>query len=588
VLTFVVVNKARKILRKRYSLPPLAALERIVQSFSPFERVVFYVFSGGLVVGAIGLVFNVNNLFLTSVPAHGGSLTEGIVGSPRFLNPLLALSDGDRDLTMLVYSGLLRATPEGVLIPDLAKSYTVSEDGLSYTFILREDAIFHDKRPVTADDVIFTMEKAKDPALKSPKRANWEGVTVEKVGNREVKLTLKQPYSPFLENATMGILPKHIWGSADADEFAFSPFNTNAIGSGPYSIERIRRNASGIPVVYELVSFDGYTLGAPYIADLSLRFYPNEKELLLALGRGEIESAGSLSPEAAGELSKKNLRIERTALPRVFAVFFNQNQAPIFAEKDVRTALTLATDKDGLVDSVLAGYGVPIDGPIPPLVLTDEDEPLGTTTEARLTEAARLFDRAKWKLNEATGIREKTRGKETEKLSFTLATSDVLVLKKSAQQVAEMWKRVGAEVKVSVYESGDLNQNIIRPRKFEALLFGEIIGRELDLFAFWHSSQRNDPGLNIAMYTNTKVNQLLDEARKVSDLQKRLEDYRKAVTAIKADAPAVFLYSPEFIYVLPERIRGFELRRITTQSDRFLGITSWYTDTEKIWNIFTK
>ena len=334
--------------------------------------------------------------------------------------------------------------------------------------------------------------------------------------------------------------------------------------------------------------FDDYTLGAPYIAKLTFRFYPNEKELLSALLRGEIESASSLSPEAAGELSEEDLRIERTALPRVFAVFFNQNQAPIFAEKDVRTALTLATDKDALVDSVLGGYGVPIDGPVPPLVLSDEDKSLATTTEARLAEAARLLDRAKWKLNETTGIREKTRGKEVEMLSFTLATSDVPVLKKSAQLVAEMWKRVGADVKVSVYESGDLNQNIIRPRKFEALLFGEIIGRELDLFAFWHSSQRNDPGLNIAMYTNTKVNQLLDEARKVNDPKIRLEDYRKAVAAIKADAPAVFLYSPEFIYVLPEEIRGFELRRITTQSDRFLGITGWYTDTEKIWSVFTK
>lgn len=582
------MKKVKKILSTRYSLAPLVALERTVQSFSPFERVAFYVLSVLLVVGAIGLVFNVNNLFLTSVPARGGILTEGIVGSPRFLNPLLALSDGDRDLTSLVYSGLLRATPEGTLIPDLAENYSLSDDGLSYTFVLREDATFHDKRPVTADDVIFTMEKAKDPALKSPKRANWEGVSVEKLSDREVKLTLKQPYSPFLENATMGILPKHIWGSADADGFAFSPFNTEAVGSGPYRIGKIRRNASGIPVVYELVPFDGSTLGAPYIAEITFRFYPNEEAILSALDRGEIESASSLSPEAARTLAEKNMRIERTPLPRVFAVFFNQNQAPIFADKDVRTALTLATDKDALVDSVLEGYGVPIEGPVPPLVLDDEHSLAATTTDARLAEAARLLDRAKWKLNESTGIREKTRGKEVEMLSFTLATSDVPVLKTSAQLVAEMWKRVGADVKVGVYESGDLNQNIIRPRKFEALLFGEIIGRELDLFAFWHSSQRNDPGLNIAMYTNTKVNQLLDEARKVSDPEQRLDDYRKAVAAIKADAPAVFLYSPEFIYAVPEKIRGFRLEHITTQSDRFLGIAGWYTDTEKIWNVFTR
>ncbi len=594
-------EKLKKTFTKHHTLSPLTWLERLTKSFSPAERVAFYVSSALLIIGAAGLLFNVNNLFLTAVPAQGGSLTEGIVGSPRFWNPLLAISDGDRDVTSLVYSGLLKATPDGKLIPDLAESFEISDDGLSYTFHLREKALFHDGTPVTPDDVVFTISRAQDPALKSPRRANWEGVAVEKVDERTVRLTLKQPYAPFLENATMGILPKHIWESADADESTFSPYNIEAVGSGPYKIARINRNSSGIPASIEFIPFSDYTLGAPYIEHLTIRFYTNEKDIVAALQSGEIESANSIAPDSAKNLEAKGFRIERTPLPRVFAVFFNQNQAPLLADANVRQALNLATDKRALVDSVLGGYGVPLDGPVPPLVLNQTAATDATTTEARLAQANALLDKAKWKLNPETGIREKTTGtsarglpvhaqagKSVQPLSFSLVTSEEPVLKQSAEQLVAMWKKIGVDVKLSIFESGDLNQNVIRPRKYDALLFGEVVGRDLDLFAFWDSSQRNDPGLNIAMYTNANVDKLLKEARRLSDEGKRTEDYQKVAAAIRNDNPAVFLYAPEFIYVVPQRIKGFAMQNVTVPSDRFLGITGWYIDTEKIWNIFTK
>ena len=179
-------------------------------------------------------------------------------------------------------------------------------------------------------------------------------------------------------------------------------------------------------------------------------------------------------------------------------------------------------------------------------------------------------------------------GKETQKLAFSLVTSDVPELRESAELLKAAWEKLGVEVRVQIFESGDLNQNVIRPRKFDALLFGEIIGRDLDLFAFWHSSQRNDPGLNIAMYTNSKVDKLLEEARRATDVKSRLAQYESAILAIRADAPAIFLYSPEFIYVLPEKIRGVTLRRTTTPSERFLDIEKWYINTEKVWDVFAK
>ncbi len=579
----------KKAFIKHYRVPLLHRLENAEKNFSPTEKLVFALCTLLLVLGAGSLLYKVNALFLTEIPAPGGELREGIIGSPRFVNPLLSLSDADRDLATLVYSGLLRPTPSGRLVPDLAERFEISDDGMSYTFSLRNDATFHDGSSVTADDIVFTIQKAQDPALKSPKRANWEGVSVEKKDDRTIVLTLKQPYAPFLENATLGILPKHLWKDAGSEQFPFSPLNLNAVGSGPYKVAKIKRNASGIPLSFELSAFKEYAQDMPYIKRIIVYFYQSEKDLLAALASGEIESVNTVTPQAAKDLEAQWLRIERTPLPRVFGVFFNQNQAPLLAEKAVRQALELATDKKKIVDAVLSGYGVPIDGPIPPLILEQSIEE-ATSTSVRLAQANALLDKAKWVKNTATGIRERTKGKgkDAQTLSFSLATGDIPELRESAELLKEMWKSIGVDVRVQIFESGDLNQNIIRPRKFDSLLFGEIIGRDLDLFAFWHSSQRNDPGLNIAMYTNSKVDKLLEEARKTTDEERRVENYQSAIATIRADAPAVFLYSPEFIYVLPKHVKGFTLNRTTIPSERFLDVEHWYINTEKVWDIFAK
>ena len=589
-------EQLKQLLARRYVLPGSQALERAYERFSPAERFLCVVFAVFLVFGAARLVYSINARFLTEVPAVGGELRKGIIGSPRFLNPLLAISDADRDLTALIYSGLLRTTPEGALVPDLAERVDTDENGLTYTFHIREDATFHDGTPVTADDVLFTIQKAQDPTLKSPKRANWEGVSAEKKGEYEVTLTLKQPYAPFLENATLGILPRRLWKDVETEQFPFSSFNLSAVGSGPYRVTSVKRNALGIPLSIELSPFKNYALGAPYISRFIMRFYANEKELLAGFYRGEVESMNTVTPEAAKRLEGEGYRVERTLLPRIFGVFFNPNQSSLFAEKAVRQALELATDKETMVNTVLYGYGVPIDDPVPPLLLNTR-RASATSTEVRLAEASMILEKAKWKQPEANGIREKAKGppargaqagKETQKLSFSLATSDVPELREGAELLKAMWRRIGIETQVQIFGAGDLNQNVIRPRKFDALLFGEIIGRDFDLFAFWHSSQRNDPGLNIAMYTNSSVDKFLEEARRTTNPDKRGENYEKALAVIRNDAPAVFLYSPEFIYVLPQKVRGFARGRTTVPSERFLDVRHWYIETEKVWNSFNK
>lgn len=585
---------------KKFILPPqgrvhparangpgrLYAFRAAFASFSPFQKKILYVLAVVCGLSVIGLLFSLNERFLVEVPRRGGMLVEGTVGTPRFINPLLAISDTDRDISALVYSGLMRATPAGDLIPDLAESYAVSPDGLVYTFALRENLIWHDGEPVTADDVLFTITKAKDPLLKSPRRASWEGVRVEKIDERTIELGLEHSYSPFLENtASLGILPAHIWEKVSAEQFSFAKFNVSPIGSGPYKIGGLRTNSAGIPVYYDLVPFKQFALGAPYIAKIRMRFYANEEELVAALRKKEIEAVNAITPKRAEEfVETKEHDIETYRLPRVFGIFLNQNQNAVFAQKPVREALAAAVDRKAIVASVLGGFGTALQGPLPPgaLGFTEHEEGNGGADKT----AADILKAAGWKPDEKTGVMKKTIKKAVETLSFTLAVPDTEELRAAAELVKEQWENAGAEVAVRVFDPNDLHQNIIRPRKYEALFFGEIVGRESDPFAFWHSSQRNDPGLNIALYTNITVDDLLSRGRAILSKEERAALYQKFEEEIRKDIPAIFVYSPDFLYIHPARIQGIAAGTITVPSERFLDVHSWFIETDRVWGIF--
>lgn len=556
---------------------------RVVQSFSLTEKTVFFILAAVFCISGIALLWQVNSAFLVEVPAYGGTLDEGIIGTPRFLNPLLAISDADKDLTSLIYSGLLRVQADGSLTPDLAKSYEISEDGLTYTFVLKDKIYFHDGTPVTADDVIFTIEKAQDTVIKSPRKANWDGVRAEKIDDKTIVFTLTHPYSPFIQNLTLGILPKHIWKAADGDAFPFSQFNTKPIGSGPYKIDSITYTDSGLPAEYHLKAFDSYALGEPYISKLIVKSYQNEKDLISAYKNEDIQDIHGISPKTLPQVNLDTDEVVLSPLPRIFGVFFNQNAAPVFVYNEVRQALDMATDKQAIIDTVLDGYGQPIDEAVPPKTINAEGT--GKAAGADLASAKKLLESKGWKLND-NNIYEKKDGKKTVELSFSISTGDAPELKSAAEMLQRQWQALGAEVEVKIFEIGDLNQNIIRPRKYDSLLFGEIIGRDLDLYPFWHSSQRNDPGLNIAQYTNLKADKLLENIRQTTDPAAQQKLYDDFNSEIQNDYPAVFIYSPYFVYIVPKQIHNISIGQLTSPSERFANIYQWYLQTNKVWKIF--
>lgn len=563
------------------------------KAFTERERLIFFVAMGVFVGSTIVLLLAVNRSFLVQVPAFGGTLVEGMQGTPAHINPLLASgeigSEADRDLTALVYSGLLRAEGNDTFIDDLAASHEASADGLTYTFVLKEGLTWHDGKKITADDVIFTVKTAQDGRMKSPKRANWDGVTVEKVDDLTVRFSLRKPYAPFLENATLGILPEHIWKTIDFNRFDTNKYNRSPIGSGPYKVSSIQtttKDGDEIPVSYTLTAFSNFALGKPHIKTIEAVFYRNEDELEKALTAGDIETINGISPDRAKVLSEQNYHVEHTPLPRILAVFFNQNQNQIFADPAVRKALALAVDKQPIVDKVLASYAIPLNGPIPPGSLGYEGLTAQDPHETRLALARTILGKAGWSFDDTSHLWTKKSKKETTTLSFSLSTSEASELKAVAEELKAEWAELGVPVEVRVFATGDLKETVMRTRKFDALFFGQVIGRDGDPYAFWHSSQRLDPGLNIASYTNTNVDKILERARTEMNTDKRASLYQSFVDEVSKDTPAIFMYAPEFLYIVPEKVKGLDLEAITLPSERFLNIYKWYIETDSVWKIF--
>lgn len=556
-------------------------------------RVFFAASLAVLLVGICGGLVSFSNRFTTVVPLFGGTYREGIIGVPRFINPVLANSDADHDLTSLVFSGLVRKGVNGTLIPDLAQEWTISPDGKTYTVNLKQNIVFHDGIPFTPEDIIFTVTKIQDPSIKSPLRVAWDGVTITSPDDHTVVFTLQKPYAGFLQQLTLGILPEKVWSQIPVDTWQTSVYNSEAIGTGPYKVTTISRNKSGVPQSFTLKAFSKFALGKPYIKKVIIETFAKKTDAYEALAHDSIDELAMVDSSDVDQTAADAHTVITKSLPRVFGLFFNPSKNKLFADPTIIKALNLATDKKSLIDHIFDGYGTPLSGPLP--------ESLDATTSDFATKQAlakSLLDKAGWKVNPTTGIREKTTSttsgtgkKQTtqtskQTLSFTLSTANTNDLEASAQLVAEQYKEIGVEVTVKVFEIGTLNENSIRGRDFEALLFGQVIKHDTDIFAFWHSSQKTAPGLNITGYVNKQVDSLLESAIKETDHEKRFALYQKISDQLAKDAPVVFLYTPDAIAIMNRRVRNPVMPAITTPSDRFSLIYQWYLYTDHVWNIF--
>ena len=541
-----------------------------------------------LVVFVISLIFVLVRVYQTvthTVPQSGGKYTEALVGSPKYVNPILSqTNDTDMDISRLVFSGLLKIDTDQQLVNDLAERYEISEDQKEYTIYLRNDAKFHDKEDLNADDVLFTFESIQDTSYRSPLYLNFSGVALQRIDDHTIKFVLQEPFTPFLSSLTFGILPEHIWAEISPDSAYLAEYNLKPIGSGPFVFDNYTKDKNGNIKSYELKRFDDYYNNKPYLDQISFKFYSDPISALEAAKNKHVDGISFVPNESKEDIQKRNGNIEYHSLrlPQYTAVFFNQKNE-LLKTKTVREALAHAVDKVSIVQNALGGEGEIIHGPILPGYVGYNQEI--KKFEFNLEEAEKILEEDGWEYPEveegepASTVREK----DGAELAFAISTINSPEYLATVDVIKQAWEGIGVRLEVKEYSTKDIQKRVINPRAYEALLFGEIVGTDPDPYPFWHSSQSRDPGLNLAVFFNKDIDQLLEEARKTNDEEQRRLKYLHFQNILADELPAIFLYNPVYTYGIDKKVRGLGGHYISVPSDRFSGIEDWYIKTNRKW-----
>ncbi|MFT7557546.1 MAG: peptide/nickel transport system substrate-binding protein [Planctomycetota bacterium] len=576
------MNQFVKVLR---AMGTRTQIRSTLESFSLIERVLFIILSGILIGTASVLIVHTYQLLTVITPSDRGDFTEAMIGVPRLIQPLFATSQTDKDLTQLIYSGLMTYDHTGTLVPDLAESYSVSEDALQYTFILKKGLTFHDGIDLTVDDVVYTIRSIQDPLTKSPLRTNWDGIGIETLDQNTIIFTLPNPYAGFLHNTTLGIIPKHLWESIAYEHLFFAELNSSPIGSGPYMIESIKKAKNDTePIHYTLASFSGYARGVPHIQAVHLILFPQADAMFSSLEIYEPDALFGVTKEESTPWVNQNFTTNTGPLPRSFGLYFNTQQHPLLQDITIRRSISQSIDRDAILQETFGEYADSIHSPFPYSIEQYLD--VAPPTENNIEATKSLLTKAGWNINTETGVRKQSSGDAD--LTFNLVTSDTPAMRSLSTLVAEQLGEVGIHTEVVLAPLSELVQDIIPRRGFDILLFGQSFTHDTNIFAYWHSSQRNDPGLNIVSYTNAKTDRLLSQALETNNTSERLELYEQFSNIISEEIPAVFLFSPRYSYLIGDDINRPPMDIIGEPHQRFADIHTWYRYTHRILPTFNK
>ncbi len=526
-----------------------------------------------LVIATLLQVMTLGDKYQVRIAASGGTYTEGVVGSFTNANPLYATGSVDSSVSRLLFASLLKYDENHQLVGDLAEKWALDTSEKVYTITLRPGLSWHDGKPLTARDIVYTYQTIQNPDTRSYLQPSWQGIAVKAVNDRTVTFTLPSQLSAFPHSLTNGIVPAHILGRLSPNQLRSSNFNTiKVVGAGPFRYEAIEVRGDTAKTREESVSltaFDNYHGGEPRIKRFVLRAFRNQQQLQDSYQDQQLNAMVGLST-LPSEL-KDNNKTQEFGIPVMgqVMVFFKTTSGPL-QEPGIRRALILGANKPGVLKRIPYNV-VPSNSPLlrshasydPKLA-----QPSGTTQQAN-----DALDLMGWVRDPASGIRSKA----GQKLTFGMHAQNNGEYGLVAKALQKQWGELGVQVVLALQSEEEL-KTAVSTHGYDALLSAISLGPDPDVYAYWHSSQadpRASPRLNFSEYRSTVVDKALEAGRTRSDPAVRKVKYRPFLEAWQKDFPALSLYQPRFLYVARAPLHGFNMRSLVVASDRYANVQDW-------------
>lgn len=554
------------------AVPSLAQILQLPSILSSQEKRAFTAGAILLVLGFISLGIGGVFALFVPVPRSGGTLTEGMLGYPQHINPLYADANTvDRELSTLIYSGLFIYDPSRQsFAPDLAESWTLSDDEKTYSVTLKQGVSWQDGEPFSAHDVLFTYGALQNPAYGSPLLEAYRNITVAQTDERTLTFTLVEPYAAFPELLTVGILPAHLWEEIPPANARLVALNVKPVGTGPYLLEKTSKDSNGIIRSVSLRANEGYVGTHPYLDELVMKFYSNTADITQALQTKRIDSTAALSLTNALTL-REDSSLSITALPlsQYVGAFFNTKQ-DLLDDVDMRKALTLALNIPQITADATGGLGIPSGFAIPGF-------PATAPSVQDTTTAGSLLDGLGWTLNE-NGKRTKN---DTE-LTLTITTAERPELIRAAEGIATAWRNIGISASVVSLSNADMTP-VLQEKKYDVLVAAEQYGVIADPYPFWHSSGKNANGLNMSQFSTTASDAAVSTLRTSSNFDARGAAFAALNQELIDTMPVAFLFQNTLPLVHSVDILGISSQAIPNSPTRWTLESSWYRRTGLSW-----
>ncbi len=538
----------------------LLSIPKIFKSLTRIEKIIalgaFVVFIFALTFFAISYM----NEQTTLAPKSGGAYVEGMVGQPVFINPVIPSTDVDRDIISLVYDNLY----------DLAENITPSENKLIWTVRLKDNIFWHDGERLTSDDVVFTIQTIQDGESRSPLQITWRGVIAERVSELEVKLVTGAPYVFFEDNLKqLYVAPKHIYEDVPAVNWRLSNYNLQPIGSGPYKYLGFKKEKNGFISEYNLTKNKDYFKNPPFLDKITFKFFTDSETAIQSFNSARINGLSGIDPDKLNSVKRLH-KVFDLRLPNYYAIFLNQSTNSLLKDKNVRLALNYATPKEKIIKDVFDGFASASTGPLPFSKIQTSDQEIINRYDPE--EAINIL--------EQSGVKADASGTRGE---INLVVPELEFLVKTAEIIKAGWENIGIKTNVIVLNPSVIMGDIIKTRDYEALIFGNVLSRNPDVLSFWHSSERFYPGLNLSLWSSKSADKLMESVRQNFDENERASDLASLQSLIIQDMPAIFLYSPSYLYILSTKVKGVNELIISDPSQRFQNVEEWHLKTKRDW-----